>query len=561
MITGKLSATNSATVIVAMFLIAYATHVSQKLGVIPDSIAQVVSAAWVVGCLFVVSQFARGSKADNLSRVSICLLLLIVATFVRHLLQGGSMLAVAGAELQRNPLALVISTAIDFSWYLLPILLVLMQANQMLTVERKMADEVANRTKELSEANVRLQREVCERMLLANERDQARLELEGSLSQSFESVSDDLQLRSERLVAINQVSNGIAHELNNTLTPVLNYVNLLRSQDNLNEQQVGWLDQLSAAANEAICVIRNLKLFGLDGSRDTIHSVSVASLVARATEDAKPVWKREANRIQVEADVDPALMVNGCPEQLVQVMTNLIVNATEAIGDREGEIKISAKSEFGVVKIAVTDTGRGMTHEEIKRCFDPFYSTKPNGAGLGMSVCHGIVQNHGGSFDISTDSGGTTVTFHLPTAIEEKDDNPTEHIAAEPLSGTNILLVEDNPSVRVSVADMLEATGAEVTAVENSELALDFLEFNECDIVLSDLGLPDMDGAELTQRIKSITDTPVILMSGWPRRRIMKYFEGKSKPHAILPKPTPVSNIIETIQGLKHNDDPQPTHS
>lgn len=458
--------------------------------------------------------------------------------------------------LERNPgIRQHIERTTSIAWIISPFLLIVLHARQIGGMKSQFSVLVDDRTKELSNANHRLRQEIRERLLVLNERDLAKQDLQEALDTRTERTADPEHaiVRSERLMAMNQLSTGIAHELNNTLTPAVSYASLLLSKAELPDQQQNWLRQLSRSTLDAISIVRNLELFYRAETGEVFDLVLPSAVIDEAIESTELVCQDDSGTrrspIQVTKSYESNQAVMGNHQQLVRVLADLLLNSAQAIGDGHGKITVSVTSGCGMVNIDVADTGRGMSPDEIKRCFDPFYSTTVNGTGLGLSVCHGIIQRHGGSFDISTNAHGTTMTIHLPIPTQERTQShgDPDH-ASESLTNIRLLLVEDHASVRVSVADMLETMGAKVHAVASGPEALVCLKAMPFDIVFSDLGLPNMDGGELIERIRESHDVPIILMSGWPQHKIMERLAGKPKPNSVLSKPTAVQDIISTIQ-------------
>jgi CheY-like chemotaxis protein len=233
-------------------------------------------------------------------------------------------------------------------------------------------------------------------------------------------------------------------------------------------------------------------------------------------------------------------LVNGDPTQLRQIVMNLIINASEAIGNEHGEIQVTLSRIFlndghldkdyngkpippgGYVCLEVSDNGCGMDKETKLRLFEPFYTTKFTGRGLGMSAVLGIIMSHGGVLQLFSQKGqGTTFKVYLPVQIDELAGDNTHAPSESPVQwmGTGtILLVEDEDQVRIIAKTLLEMFGFTVIEAADGKEALELYQNNISDItlVLTDMGMPIMDGCELFFKLKSLNpQLPIIISSGF----------------------------------------------
>jgi CheY-like chemotaxis protein len=234
------------------------------------------------------------------------------------------------------------------------------------------------------------------------------------------------------------------------------------------------------------------------------------------------------------------LMIKGNPSQLHQLVMNLIINASEAIGTEQGEVNVSlAKLEVIASKtfedyngkpiisgqyvcLEVTDNGCGMDETTKSKIFEPFYTTKFTGRGLGMSAVLGIINSHGGAIQLFSQLGqGTTFKVYLPALVDElrgsSDEGSSTSKAAWQGSGT-ILLAEDEEQVRFIAKELLEMFGFTVLEAINGKEALELYQTNAEDItlVLTDIGMPIMDGYALVDELKKLNpELPIIISSGF----------------------------------------------
>jgi CheY-like chemotaxis protein len=204
----------------------------------------------------------------------------------------------------------------------------------------------------------------------------------------------------------------------------------------------------------------------------------------------------------------------------------------------------------GGVALAVTDTGVGMTEAIRKKMFDPFFTTKGiQGSGLGLSVVYGIMERHGGRIEVISAPGkGTTVTLLFAAAVG--------HAVAPAVPTTNqnaprrVLVVDDEPTVRQTLADLLRAAGHTVIEAESGAAGLGALQSSPVDLVLSDLGMPEMTGWDVARAIKATTPaTPVILLTGWGDQLVGEA-GGREAVDRVLGKPVRLKDLLAAIAEL-----------
>lgn len=358
-------------------------------------------------------------------------------------------------------------------------------------------------------------------------------------------------LQKERLGAIGQISAGISHSLNNALMPITSYCNLLLNESQLSERQTLWLSRIAQAANDATVVVENLQQFHTNRTGEGFGPVAPAKIIQQAIDATRRIWPQDQERrLRIESTLSSDKNIDAEPDQIYLLVTNLILNAVESIDkDKEGLVSITVSEESGTLSISVRDNGKGMSPQDVKCCFEPFYTTKHDRAGLGLSVAHGVARRHGGTFDVETNNYGTTICVRFPASktatARQVEEEPTEE--EQEFHGMQILLVEDDDTVRVAMTDILETIGASVTGAGSGPEALEFLSTSSFNIMITDLGLPEMNGVELIEKTREICDVPIVLMSGWPKARVVKQLEGKPQPNAILPKPARFKEVVRVI--------------
>jgi two-component system, cell cycle sensor histidine kinase and response regulator CckA len=374
-------------------------------------------------------------------------------------------------------------------------------------------------------------------------------------------------LRNQRMDTIGALAGGMAHDLNNALSPILMGIQLIRRKAQDEETQE-MLSVMEANTHRGADMVRQVLTFsrGSEGERELLNVGSIMREMEHIARQTLP--KKISINTMVPSDLWP---VFGNSTQLHQVLLNLCVNARDAMpGGGEltlaadnlelnsGEAEQIPNARAGqYVMLLVSDTGTGIAPEALPRIFEPFYTTKEpgKGTGLGLSTIARIVRNHGGFVSVKSELGvGTMFEVHLPKAMDAGSRRPDAAVVNVPRAhGELILLVEDDRSVREMVATGLTEHGYQVVAAASGEEALTMLSQHASDIrlVLTDLTLPAVEGAATHLLIGSRRpDLPIILMSG--------ELESLETPAtglyaAFLPKPFRLEQLLTAVaQGLNH---------
>jgi CheY-like chemotaxis protein/two-component sensor histidine kinase len=265
----------------------------------------------------------------------------------------------------------------------------------------------------------------------------------------------------------------------------------------------------------------------------------------------------------LEAELAEGLAaVRGRAAQLRQIVMNLVTNASEAIGDRDGIIRLTTRSvtapEGDCVELAVSDTGAGMPPEMQARVFDPFFTTKSTGRGLGLPVVHGIVRSLGGGIRIASEPGtGTTVRILLPSA-ETTDDaiidpvsSGDEPPAPQPHRFT-VLVVEDEGPLRQAVVTMLRREGFEVYEAPHGSAAIDRLRADggKVDLILLDMTIPGASPPEVVaEAVRVRPDIKVIVTSAYSREMIIDKMRA-SQIYGFIRKPFLLADLTKMLQDV-----------
>jgi len=223
-------------------------------------------------------------------------------------------------------------------------------------------------------------------------------------------------VQQEGLRTLGELASGVAHDLNNSLMAIIGYVELLSADEALPQTAREKLKLVLTVSKDASSVVKNLQFFyNPRVAVDRTELIDLKPLIHQVVDITRPRWRDEARHsgrtIDISFELGYASPVEGNPTELRQVLTNMLLNAVDALVDG-GTLTFGLSEYEGEVIIEITDQGVGMTEEERKHCFDPFFTTRESGSGLGLSVCHDIVARHGGRIDVDSRTGEGT-TFRL----------------------------------------------------------------------------------------------------------------------------------------------------
>lgn len=371
-------------------------------------------------------------------------------------------------------------------------------------------------------------------------------------------------LRAQRLESIGVLAGGIAHDLNNVMTPILMSVKLLRKHVT-GEKPKDLLDTAQASVERGVDMIKQLLSFagGVEGDRALI------SLQPLIGEVEKMLQHTLSKTVQIDTQVEGDLWtIKGDKTQLLQVLMNLCVNARDAMTEG-GTLSISAEnvviggeySQFHpdakpgpYVLLAVTDAGSGIAPEVLDKIFDPFFTTKGigKGTGLGLSTALGIVRRHGGFLNVYSEFGkGTRVTVYLPaTGVNLQSESIKEQIAGPLGQGELILVVDDEPLIVRTVSDVLESNGYKTLSAENGMVALSLYKKHHADIsaVLLDMMMPGLDGPAVMKGLREINpQVCIIACSGLRSAERLRAIEAAGAK-AFLQKPYSEEQLLSTLR-------------
>ncbi|HKP39074.1 MAG TPA: response regulator, partial [Pyrinomonadaceae bacterium] len=330
----------------------------------------------------------------------------------------------------------------------------------------------------------------------------------------------------EKMSALGELASGVAHDFNNTLAGILGRAQLLLETHEPAKIEKG-LNIIIKTAKDGAKTVKRIQDFARQRRDHDFELVDVRQLLLDVGEITRPRWKNraEAATIYINLDIEcgNGVLIMGDESELREVFVNLVFNAVDAMPEG-GTLTLAANVHNQIVEIACRDTGTGMNEATRIRIFDPFFTTKEkSGMGLGLAVSYGIIRRHEGTVDVESEIDvGTTFRVRFPIA------NPATrrpqviagllHGKSEPVDGAQarILVVDDEEYVRDLLRDILENEGCQAIVAEGGHQALSLFEDGDFDAVFTDIGMPGMNGWELSRAVRERNEKiPVAVITGW----------------------------------------------
>ena len=370
-------------------------------------------------------------------------------------------------------------------------------------------------------------------------------------------------LQSQKLESLGTLTGGIAHDFNNLLAMILGSAELLQLQISDQPQLKKHVDRIVEASERGRSISRQLLIFSRPDEAE-LKPISLTSIIT-SLKDMLQHFLPKSIAIKTILDVEQGIIM-GDAGQIHQALLNLALNAGDAM-TKSGTLTIKefvASTEFMLKKfgaessrpfigISVSDTGMGIDAALMEKIFDPFFSTKERGkgTGLGLAIVHGIVKNHNGYINVESAPGeGTTFSVYFPAAAHAPMEQLPEHLHPGQKHTEAVLLVDDERLLREMLSEYLAASGYEVhTATNGAEgLALYRAHHDIIDIVITDLGMPEMGGEELFKRLKVIDPAVKVIVSSG-------YLDGTTKNDLlkmgikdVLTKPFKIQEINAAVR-------------
>jgi two-component system NtrC family sensor kinase len=362
-----------------------------------------------------------------------------------------------------------------------------------------------------------------------------------------------------RLASVGELAAGVAHEINNPLAAVLGLSELIQ-MENASASVTEDARKIQEAAERAAKIVQNLLSFARKQEAAKGY-LQIASVVDRAIELKSHDFR--LNNINVttrHSDQVPLTMIDEL--QMIQVVLNILNNASQAImeNQRSGEITATTQLLDGKIRISITDDGPGIAPEILQNIFDPFFTTKQvgQGTGLGLSICYGIVREHGGELWVESKPGeGATFHIELPLASDmthagDRDVSADASSGPGSGSGRRILVVDDEPLFRDAMSRMLTADGHDVVLASNGYEAWDLIQKDRFELILADLRMPGLDGQRLYNLVKEkyqdVAEKMVFVTGDTASPTARNFLGATGNP--VLSKPFTIDDVRRLIDSL-----------
>ena len=395
-------------------------------------------------------------------------------------------------------------------------------------------------------------------------------QLHSSLQQAYDDLRETQQavMQQERLRVLGQMASGIAHDINNAISPMaLSTELLLETESELSPRTRKHLEMIQRGTDDVARTVARIREFSRHRESPlTLSLVHMNALVQQVVDMTRARWsdmpQQQGVVIEMRSEFAldlPAIM--GAESEIREALINLIFNAVDAMPNggaltlrtRMMEHSLSP-SKLRNVLVEVTDSGVGMDEETRRRCLEPFFTTKgERGTGLGLAMVYGMVQRHSADLEIESIAGkGTTVRLSFAAPVGVATDIALPEIPVPGPSRLRILIVDDDPLLIRTLCETLESDGHEVITANGGQEGIDAFRAAQgrgkpFAAVITDLGMPRVDGHKVASFVKSVSEsTPVILLTGWGQRLVA---EGVVPPHVdrVLAKPPKLRDLREAL--------------
>jgi signal transduction histidine kinase len=378
-------------------------------------------------------------------------------------------------------------------------------------------------------------------------------------------------IQQERLRALGQMASGIAHDINNAISPIALYTeSMLARETGLSAEGHSRLVTIQRAIDDvAQTVGRMREFYRPQDVSPRLESVDLNSLVQQVIELTRARWSDQPQRrgvmIELKAELTPHLpQILGAENEIRDAITNLIFNAVDAspnggvIAVRSSVLQRDPQDATAAhgVRLEVSDTGIGMDEETRRRCLEPFFTTKgERGTGLGLAMVFGMAQRHGATLEVdSRPGGGTTMKLLFPVGGETSAPIGVTTDLQEAAVSLQILVVDDDSALRDSLGNALREEGHQVTVAAGGQEGIDAFRAAQqsaqpFDVVLTDLGMPHVDGRQVAAAVRALApETPIILLTGWGQQIATK--QEVPQVSRVLGKPPRLKELRAALMEL-----------
>jgi signal transduction histidine kinase len=431
-------------------------------------------------------------------------------------------------------------------------------------------------------AEVRSEKEALQVKILTTEEQYRNLYDQVRLTEGVQKAYDELRrtqqvvVQQERLRALGQMASGVAHDVNNALSPVVAYSELLlATQTNLPETARQYLQIIRRSGEDISQIVARMREFYRRRTdTEELTEVDINQIVGEVIELTRPRWRdlsqRQAVSIQIQRELEPQLpFLLSDPSDLREALINLIFNAVDAL-PQGGTITLVSRSVSNPaqggnpppdrqLQIEVRDNGIGMDDKTRQHCLEPFFSTKAKrgGTGLGLAMVYGMMRRHDGNIEIDSAPGqGTCVRLTFPLRVTTSQTTPSTSVLRVGANRSlRILCIDDELQIQELLKHCLTTLDHQVTTASGGKQGVEMfraamLEKQPYEMVITDLGMPDIDGHQVARTIKAASPaTPIIMMTGWGTM-MKEEGETASEVDAVVGKPPRIQELNNLLLQL-----------
>jgi signal transduction histidine kinase len=357
------------------------------------------------------------------------------------------------------------------------------------------------------------------------------------LEQSNEALRQAQQalIQQERLRALGQMASGIAHDINNAISPISLYTEALLEREQISDKARGYLTTIQRAIDDVAQTVGRMREFYRPREKELqLADVQLNPLVQQVIDLTRARWNDLAQQRGVMIELKPELAsdlatIRGAENEIRDALTNLIFNAVDALPQggrieiRTRNVAVPGSQAESAVQLEVNDTGVGMDEDTRRRCLEPFFTTKGDrGTGLGLAMVYGMAKRHSAGLDIDSAPGkGTSFRLTFRTGAAQVASSGRHPLPAFASRSLRVLLVDDDPALLESLRSALQDEGHKVTTSNGGQEGIDAFRNAQrggklFDIVITDLGMPYVDGRQVVASVRAMSPgTPIILLTGW----------------------------------------------
>jgi len=401
-------------------------------------------------------------------------------------------------------------------------------------------------------------------------------QLYSALQQAYDDLRQTQQavMQQERLRALGQMASGIAHDINNAISPVALYTeSLLEREANLSDRARDYLTTIQRAIEDVAQTVARMREFYRQREPQlALTPIDLNRMVQQVIDLTRARWSDVPQERGIVIRLQTALAsdlpsVRGVEAEIRDALTNLVFNAVDAMPEggvltlRTRAVAAQEQQNGGasaaLVHVEVCDTGMGMDHETRRRCLEPFFTTKgERGTGLGLAMVYGMVQRHSAAIEVDSEPGqGTTARLIFPVSAPVVTSIVRPSAATLAGQRLRLLIVDDDPLLIKSLRDTLESDGHLITVADGGQAGIDAFAAAQrrgepFSVVITDLGMPYVDGRTVAASVKTASPlTPVILLTGWGQRLTAEH---DVPPHVdrMLNKPPKLQELRATLVEL-----------